>query len=819
MSIRQILLVPHTHHDVGYTNSPRIIDEMHARIVDRVLDLAGAPSAGPDDFRWTFEVARPVIAFMRDAPAERRRLLARLVHDGRISVTGGYLNMTQLPSAFEYAVGYDALGGLREAGLTIRTQQHGDVNGLSWGTVDQMLDAGITRLVMALNPDHGRPPFTQPSGFRWIAPTGRSVFVWLSTHYGFGEEWGIIDGDVPLAMGSIEGFLQRLGARADYPWATALVHAANDNRWPTDRFLDIVRAWNARHPGIPMRTATMDEALDELEGESTGFTLPTVRGEWADWWSHGHGSTAREVAVYREARTFARLARGTLSLARLQGERDVPLAEVLGYRRGPVRLRAADEVQRALAHVDEQLLLYGEHTWGSWETYSKPHSTFSHSSHNAKSAFAYDAFDHARDLAIEGWYRAVHSGAGAAQSERIVVVNTTETDRVELVDVEVDGVRRVCVPAAVPAFSVASFPVPASVEPVDATGPLRAGSYTVLVDPRRGGVVSLRDETTGRELIDPDALGGLGSVVVGVVGAGSSHPMITTSPKMFHPDHPGPQFERRLAVGAGPVRIERGDATTRIRWRTGIPGILSAHAALTIADGVPDIDVDVHVDKSERFVPESVFVVFPFAVTDPRFLLETAGAVFAAESEQLPDTSKDWYSIQHAVGVCGDSGGILWGTRDAPLVQLGGIHTGEWARKLHASHGHVYSWLMNNLHFTNFQARQEVNRTFRYRLRPAVPAPHDVLRYGRDLLEPLQGRHHHHAILQPSSAPLRVEPVGRLLAELAPSDAAGVRVRLHNPEEDAIRASVIPMVAGWIGADVEVSPHGTRDVLVVRVAP
>ncbi len=461
-------------------------------------------------------------------------------------------------------------------------------------------------------------------------------------------------------------------------------------------------------------------------------------------------------------------------------------------------------------------------TWTSsccWETYSKPHSTFSHSSHNAKSAFAYDAFDHARDLAIEGWYRAVHSGAGAAQAERIVVVNTTETDRAELVDVEVDGDRRACIAAAVPAFSTASFAVPPPVEPRDATGPVRAGGYTVLVDPRRGGVVSLREEATGRELIDPGALGGLGSVVVGVVAAGSSHPMITTSPKMFHPDHPGPAFERRLAVGTGPVRIERGEAITRLRWRTEIPGILRARAALTIADDLSDIDVDVHVDKSERFVPESVFVVFPFAVTDPQFLLETAGAVFTAESEQLPDTSKDWYSIQHAIGVCGDGGGVLWGTRDAPLVQVGGIHTGEWARMLHAPHGHIYSWLMNNLHFTNFQARQEVNRTFRYRFRPAVPAAHDVLRYGRDLLEPLQGRHHRAAVPEPSAAPLRVEPVGRLLAELTPSGDAGVRVRLHNPEEDAIRAAVIPMVAGWTGTDVEVPPHGTRDVVVTRVAP
>ena len=38
-TIRSIVLVGHTHHDVGYTNSPRLIDRQHARIVDHVLDL------------------------------------------------------------------------------------------------------------------------------------------------------------------------------------------------------------------------------------------------------------------------------------------------------------------------------------------------------------------------------------------------------------------------------------------------------------------------------------------------------------------------------------------------------------------------------------------------------------------------------------------------------------------------------------------------------------------------------------------------------------------------------------------------------------
>ena len=83
--MRQILLLGHTHHDVGYTNSPRIVDTMHRRIVDHVLDLVDDdPSTGPDAFRWTFEAARPVIEFWRRADAADRARLLAAVEGGSI---------------------------------------------------------------------------------------------------------------------------------------------------------------------------------------------------------------------------------------------------------------------------------------------------------------------------------------------------------------------------------------------------------------------------------------------------------------------------------------------------------------------------------------------------------------------------------------------------------------------------------------------------------------------------------------------------------------------------------------------------------------
>ena len=826
-AIRQILLLGHTHHDVGYTNSPRIVDEQHRRIVAEVLRLAEAdPTPGPAQFRWTFEVARPVLRFLAGADPAQVHRLRRFVDSGRLAVTGGYLNMTQLPSEAEFDAGYDALGVLKAAGFPVRTQQHGDVNGIAWGTVDAMRRSGISRLVMALNPDHGRAPYEQPTGFWWEGPSGARVFVWLSTHYGIGEQWGIVDGDVAAAERSIASFIHRLQARRDYPYDVAVVHAANDNRWPTPLFLDVVRHWNAVRGDPPMRTATIDEALDLLEPQARRADVPVVRGEWSDWWSHGHGSTAREVAVYREARSFARAAQTSLGLAVLRGDGDPSLAHVLGYRRGPARLREEHEVVADLAVVDENLLLFGEHTWGSWETYAKPHSTFSHSHWNAKAAFAYHAYDTARDLAIEGMFRLAggaraQTGPHPARPHRgILVLNPTERERAEPVEVEIDGVRRGRLVARVPAFGVALLPGPRPLDP--RTGrEIAKGAYRAAVDPNRGGVVSLVDLRHDRELVDRGVPHGLGAIVCEQIPADCDHPMVVRAPKDFHPDFPGPDFERRVARGDAEPEIAESDELAMVTWRATPPGLPEATMTLTLYRDVDAVDLDVHLVKPARWEPESIFVAFPFAVADPQFLLETAGAVYAAETEQLPDTSRDWYSVQHAVGVTNHGHGVLWGSFDAPLVQVGGFHTGTWARSLVTAGGHVNSWLMNNLHFTNFQASQDGTRRYRYRFAATGTAVtrEQVRVYGRNLLAPLQARQYAGPVAVAGRVGLRVEPADRLLAEVRPEGGGAVRVRLRNIGADPVPATVDwdgPEVFG--GGPVTVGGYGVADVTLRRAA-
>jgi alpha-mannosidase len=308
--------------------------------------------------------------------------------------------------------------------------------------------------------------------------------------------------------------------------------------------------------------------------------------------------------------------------------------------------------------------------------------------------------------------------------------------------------------------------------------------------------------------------------VVERVVARSAHPMITRNPKNFHPEDPGPDFSHTAAAGVQPPEREETDEYAAITWQTSAPGVPTISSTLRLYRNLEGIDLDVRLVKPESFEPESVFVAFPFGLTHPRFLLETAGAVYEAEMEQLLDTSKDWYSIQHAAGITDGTSGILWGTRDAPLVQLGGFHTGQWARHLDAPVGHINSWLMNNLHFTNFQARQDGTGTYRYRFLPVQDAvSHErVRRYGRDLLQGLWARQYAGPVRLDGASGLRVEPAATLLAEARPV-AGGVRVRVRNISASPVSAHVF-----WDGPLVEpaqselpLGGFGVTDLILRRV--
>lgn len=99
-------------------------------------------------------------------------------------------------------------------------------------------------------------------------------------------------------------------------------------------------------------------------------------------------------------------------------------------------------------HDDHRLHGFGAHTGISLATHSKPQAGCSYSHRKTRPGTSSEAYDYSRDLAIEELFRFAARdtppGTHAETQNVILVVNPTEQERREAVDVEVDrALRRV----------------------------------------------------------------------------------------------------------------------------------------------------------------------------------------------------------------------------------------------------------------------------------------------------------------------------------------------------------------------------------------
>src|SRR4051794_996062 len=142
--IDEVLVVGHTHHDVGYTNVPALITRMHECAVYKTIELCeqDEPADERAAFRWTLEISRPVVHFLRHAADKDITRFQAQVAAGRISLSAAYMHMTQLIGHEDYVRYFMPVREIREHGLPVSVVQHGDVNGLSWGVVPLMREAG-----------------------------------------------------------------------------------------------------------------------------------------------------------------------------------------------------------------------------------------------------------------------------------------------------------------------------------------------------------------------------------------------------------------------------------------------------------------------------------------------------------------------------------------------------------------------------------------------------------------------------------------------------------------------------------------------------
>ncbi len=714
MSIARVFLLHHTHTDLGYTGPRAQTCRELVEMVDTAIDCVAAhQSAAPDQrFRWIYEVAWPVLEYLKRSAARREELFAQ-IRRGDAEFTALYVNPTDLfdRRAFEVSTDF-ALDLARAHDLPVTTAMFSDVPGVAWSLVDILAARGIRYLSTAPNFIMAWP-LELPRPFWWEGPGGGRVLTWFTdwrnVWYGEGFSTFAMHADPAAATERLLGYIREL-EREGYRWSGLAIHAAVDNQPPCPRLLDFVRCFNAAQDRIRIRMATNQQFFEYMETQH-GAEFPVHRGAWPDWWANGNGSAAWEVSCSRRAKAAL--------------DRCEAAAGCLG--RPLVRDRYAG--------ILHDMLLFDEHTWGYRNTAETPWS-LEHRLHwwekrrfAARAALAAQRLEAdlretlatPEGIVVLNPFAHQFSGPVAlppgpgrelrshSENARVPVQSLRSSQtagrpgRIAWLDLPPRARRTFAESAQPRAGEAAGAPFPN----------LESPWFRIEYDEASGAVRELRDKRSDAALSDPSAPWSWAELVHERVRHGDREAIYDPGLGRTNPacKRPRPAFVRTAGHRSRRrVRLIRGPVFTALLTRGRLPGLRFTREIRLYHAG-PRIDVILRLEKQVITRYESLYLAFPFAAAAPEVIVENAGAVYRAGAEQLPGSATDWHSVGAFAAVAGEDRTILFVPHDAPLIQIGDMHTGEWARRLDISSGHLYSWLMNNLWFTNFPVYQEGTMT------------------------------------------------------------------------------------------------------------
>jgi hypothetical protein len=410
-------------------------------------------------------------------------------------------------------------------------------------------------------------------------------------------------------------------------------------------------------------------------------------------------------------------------------------------------------------------MLYDEHTWGAYNSIDDPGSELARGQWTLKSAFAYRAREASRTLlrrgaealarliSADGDYEfAVFNPLSWARTDVVRVVLPAgplreAKGKLRIVDrrlgseakFQMDGDDAILVVARdIPSVGYAVFSVrPGEGDALkikdEAVVKDKAGQtvfenrfYRLTVDTKTGGMSSLIDKETGRELVDKAAPWPLNTFIYEQpVGGRKAVDDMTKRAK----------FNRWSPEKTAVVADKHGPVARSLVVRSAPKMCAWLEQRIVLYDDIKRIDLVNVMDKQETFDPEAVYFAFPFKVAEgqapsgtsrPGVRFEIADADMVPGTEQLPGTTLDWHTVQHWVEFSGKDARILWSPVETPLVEFGDINTGKWQKTLDLTNAWIFSYAMNNYWMTNFKASQEGRVEFRYFLTSLPPGASGV---------------------------------------------------------------------------------------------
>ena len=756
---RTIYLLHHSHNDIGYTHIQPEVEQMQWHNLDRALALGDSTKDFPAGagLKWCSEVMWAVETWYDQASPEKKQAIRDAVKSGRIELNGLFANeLTSLCSPEELDRLLEAGRRIsKECGTELNSAMITDIPGWTWGLVTALANSGVKYLSLGTNRGHRIGDIIEAWGdkpFYWVSPSGEEkVFCWIH-----GEGYSLFH--TGLAYSAIRkrlqedlvfGYMNRLAA-TNYPYEEVMLryNIGSDNG-PVDETLPLaVKEWNEKYVTPKVVISTVGEAFSLFE-KKHGDEIPRVAGDLTCYWEDGAYSTTRETIQNRH--NASRLTQ----------------AEALWAIHNPAGYPEAD-----FHEAWRNVLLYDEHTWGSWNSISEPESPFTIRQWEIKKSFAEAADKQSRKL----FFNAMTSKAmGGPASDAVEVINTCGWPRSGLVtfsakanpesirlqdsagnDVPVqvlsDG-NIAFIATSVPGLGSkiykvlipdSGFRIPDSKtqnknsnnsniqDPIAQSSNLETARFTLTIDPVTGAIASLvwkpgetpshsgetpsqeyEMESHGGHLEKPD---GVSLKNINLVDTS----LYSGLNEYIYVDGRNPDNHLKSKL-IGITKIENGLLVTSYDLQLESPGCSSHLVTIKIIDALDLVEITNNLVKNKVYTPEAVHIAFPFNIPGGKMKYDLSYGQCRPEKDQLPGSNKNFIALEHWVDVAGKAGGVTVLCPDIPLFEVAKPTMDEivygWIDSLPPSQTFV-SYVMNNYWETNYAASQEGECTFSYVISP-----------------------------------------------------------------------------------------------------
>ncbi len=746
-----VYIYPHSHVDIGYTNTQENVEIIHKRNLVNAIKLAKETAHYPEDarFLWNPEVTWPIERYLKSATPAQREELLDAIKKGYIHVDAGYVSTNtsasgdeELFELFRYSEELEKLTGKK-----VETMVQVDIPGVSWGVVPVAAQLQIPYCLSLFN-GYDRTGFSHEFSFKpfwWLSPDGKSKVLFLQP--GSYNPGALIKGKYywPLMAGQTdpskllqivktdnprENFidtylnekLPELEKADYYPYDIFPMTWCMADNTPIDADLpDAVKSWNEEfaYPHLIICSATqMMKAFDDKYGDE----LPVLTGDYTEYWTDGLGTNAKQTGTNRVVK-----------------ERLIQ-TETLWSMLHPSKPFPRDEMNEAWRNV----ILGTEHTWAFMEPARQP---ISDDILKVKFGYFEEAERRSHELlatALPTTLKTDHSVFAVFNTHSwshggIVILPVEQSEKFHSVVDMITGKEVLSQRLSTGELAFMAEDIPAlggkkyrlQKKKSKTSGSFIKGNIQdngiikVTIDPLTGDVVSfLYDE---KEFVDKEGISALNSYRYLKNDDSSGKALKATN--------------NRITIK------EDGPLIATLLVESDAEGCYGLTREITILAGQSHIEFTNTVDKIAITDKEGIHFGFAFDIPNPTTKVDIPWGVMVLEKDQLSAGNRNWIAFQRWLNISNEDKSVTWCALDACSFEsgdmtaniLGGAYASpQWIRKLNPS-STIYSWALNNHWHTNFSLSQKGKITFRYRVQPRNRKYEAAIanRFGMEQIQPL----------------------------------------------------------------------------------